>query len=381
MKGLMRTSMTAMFLCLGATVVAAQEGHRVFVALSEHARGRRCLHTQSLLPDGRVLLAGGFVSAEGMLPPGNARLEIFDPRTGTFADAGDSSILRAAHTATTLADDRVVLIGGTALFAVECFDPHTGQLSEMGKILTPRAEHEATLLPDGKILVTGGITGHFLYRNGQFHRRLNALAVAEIFDPVSGTSVRVSPMLVPRRGHTQTLLGDGTVLITGGSWNRLCERFDPRTGKFTPAGQLRTAREDHRASVLADGKVLLSGGSDERGKSLASAEILDPERKTSDLVLGPMSQGREDHTATTLADGTILITGGEDNQAGPDRTDVVLGSVELFDPRTQRFTRLPDLTVPRDDHRATLLGDGRVFIFGGESASDVVLDTGELYVP
>ena len=136
----------------------------------------------------------------------------------------------------------------------------------------------------------------------------------------------------------------------------------------------------HQPTRLPDGRVLVTGGSC-HGKSVATSEIYDPARRTFTRMNGLMSVRREDHTATLLADGRLLITGGEDNQAGPGKTDVVLRGADLLDLKSMLFTRPDDLGSARDDHRATLLTDGRVFIFGGQTTSGKVLDSGEFFVP
>ena len=84
-----------------------------------------------------------------------------------------------------------------------------------------------------------------------------------------------------------------------------------------------------------------------------------------------MNRRREDHTADVLPDGRVLITGGEDNAAGPEGADVVLDDVEVFDPKTETFTRLAPLSVPRDDHCSSMLADGVVLITGGEDKDDM----------
>jgi hypothetical protein len=185
------------------------------------------------------------------------------------------------------------------------------------------------------------------------------------------------------------------VLIAGGDPAGRNLLFEPGTGQVSFVGRLSAPRWDLRATLLDDGRVLLTGGTSDNGKSLASAEIYDPATQRCTRLESLMSVAREDHTATLLADGSVLLTGGEDNEAGPGRRDVVHRAADLFDPRTNTFatlrspdesgrstsSRLGDLTSERDDHRATLLNDGTVFIFGGQTTAETALDTGELFVP
>ena len=119
---------------------------------------------------------------------------------------------------------------------------------------TPRANHTATLLADGRVLVTGGTgTGGLAVPGG------------EIYDPSANTWTPTAHLNVARRGHTATLLPDGTVLIAGGddagTATDTLEIFDPLTGTFAYVdGHLSAARTLHAAAALADGRVFIVGG-------------------------------------------------------------------------------------------------------------------------
>ena len=331
-----------------------------------------------------MLLAGGFKSLAGLLPLGNKDIEVFDPKTETFSVVATLPTMRGIHTATLLPDGRVIFIGGSPSTVVEAFDPKTNTVSRIGRIIKARREHAATLLDNGKILITGGIEVYLRYRNGQFERKIRVVRLSEVFDPKTGTSEELKTRIaVSRRGHTQTLLADGNVLITGGTggdrWGS-CLLLKPGSGDIRIIGRLRTPREDHRATGLADGRLFISGGT-AHGRSVKTCEFYDPAEAKFVAIKGLMSAAREDHTATLLADGRVLLTGGEDNQAGPDKADVVLSSAELFDVKRDAFVKQDGLRTGRDDHRATRLKDGRVFIFGGQTDSGEVLNTGELFIP
>src|SRR2546425_830579 len=109
-----------------------------------------------------------------------------------------------------------------------------------------RAGHTATLLADGRILIVGGETAS------------GPVSQAEIFDPASGGFSVVGSSVVARADHTATLLGDGRVLIAGGrhftTLLDAMELFEPVTGSFVPLPlTLRRPRAGHSATVLADG--------------------------------------------------------------------------------------------------------------------------------
>ncbi|CAF4287176.1 unnamed protein product, partial [Adineta steineri] len=72
-------------------------------------------------------------------------------------------------------------------------------------------------------------------------------------------------------------------------------------------GNINVARTYHTASILGNGKVLLTGGTN--GSPLNSAEIYDPIANTWTST-GTMSVGRQYHTVSVLGNGKILVTGG-----------------------------------------------------------------------
>jgi Galactose oxidase, central domain len=114
------------------------------------------------------------------------------------------------------------------------------------------------------------------------------------------------------------------------------------------------ARQYHTATLLFSGEVLITGGGDPTGPGIfATAELFDPATDTFTAV-GDMTTPRKGHTATLLPDGRVLIAGGFDSAA--------LGTAELYDPKTRTFTRTEDMVA--SGGAATLLDDGKVLIAG-----------------
>jgi len=272
-------------------------------------------HTATLLPSGKVLVAGGQNFTHGVL----ASAELYDPASGTWSPTGSMTTARYLHTATLLPSGKVLVAGGqnstrVVVPSAELYDPASGTWSSTGSMTTARFVHTATLLPSGKVLVAGGAD-----TNG------TVLASAELYDPASGTWSPTGSMTTTRYFHTATLLPSGKVLVAGGqnanSSLASAELYDPVSGTWSSTGSMTTTRFAHTATLLPSGKVLVAGGADAYSW-LASAELYDPASGTWSST-GSMTTARDVHTATLLPSGKVLVAGGAD-------TNGTLASAELF---------------------------------------------------
>jgi N-acetylneuraminic acid mutarotase len=317
-------------------------------------------HTATRLSDGRVLLAGGDLAALG-------RAELYDPSTGGWSATGSMAEARSGHAATLLADGRVLVTGGAntsiCVASAEVYDPASGTWSVTGSMATGRYGHTATLLPDGRVLVAGGdpIAGP-LSSSDVF------LASAEVYDPSTGTWSSTGSMSNARFAHTATLLPDGQVLVSGGAAEhgiggfggpRSADLYDPTTGLWSPTAEPRRSRFAHTATLLTDGRVLTVGGT----SASDSAEIYDPSTRTWSLTGSPHAR-RWLHSAALLPDGRVLVAGGYVFVPPPSNW-ISTASAEVFDPSTDTWTSIDNMTTPRTYPTMTTLADGRILAAGG----------------
>jgi len=93
---------------------------------------RRSAHTATLLANGKVLIAGG-IDPSG---ENTTKAEIYDPGTGTFSLTGSMTAARAGHTATLLATGRVLIAGGSEGATSEVYDPTTRSFALTGEPLS-----------------------------------------------------------------------------------------------------------------------------------------------------------------------------------------------------------------------------------------------------
>jgi hypothetical protein len=279
---------------------------------------------------------------------------------------------RNSHSATLLADGRVLIAGGGTpegtVPSAEIFDPVTGRFTPTGSMTEPRNMHGATLLLDGRVLIVGPTS-------------------AELYDPSAGTFAPTGPPAEERSSPYLLTLDDGRVLLAGGGEGvASAELYDPESGTFRPTGSMIEPHwrgpyaPNDNAVKLEDGRVLFEGGlveswrdSAEPPPVLASAELYDPSTETFTAV-GDLNQARGGHSATLLADGRVLVAGGQTPE-GATRFRMgwmmpALATAEIYDPATGEFQATGSLTTARTGHWAGRLPDGTVLLLGEYDRDD-----------
>jgi RHS repeat-associated protein len=136
-------------------------------------------------------------------------------------------------------------------------------------------------------------------------------------------------------------------------------------------GQAQSTIPGQTITLLSDGRWLVVGGEDASRPS-ARAVILDPATGSS-IALPPLREARAWHTATVLPDGTVLVFGGQTS------TGDVSGTAEVIDPGAGTVELSPALgLMARARHSATLLTDGRLLIAGGHGGGGQPVGFAEL---
>jgi WD40 repeat protein len=322
-------------------------------------------HSATLLPNGKVLVAGG----EGETSPQYSDAYLYDPGSRTFAPTGSMTSGRFFHTATLLPNGKVLVAGGDGGNTAELYDPATGQFTPTGNTNASRFTHTATLLPNGRVLLLGG-------SNGAID------STAELYDPATGTFASTGSLGTGRYLHTATLLPNGKVLVAGGmapagssdSSLSSVELYDPAAGSFAPGGSMNEMRYGHAAALLSNGTVLIANGYNNTTGLLSSAELYDPATGAFAWT-GSSITAHDGATATMLPGGKVLLAYGDGDPSN-----------ELYDPATRMFSLTASQGVDRYDATATLLPDGSVLIVGGGAYLQIpgyvpYLATAELYIP
>ncbi len=325
-----------------------------FTALVNDMTKRRSSHTATLLDDGRVLLAGGYNGGSFL-----NTAEIYDPLLQTFTAVGNLNESRRKHTANLLSNGTVLIIGGSygaGLYrsTTEIFDPLTETFSPGSNLSVGRSIHTTTTMPPGAstdvLFIVGGrdatgtLTSVEIYRDG-------------VITPLG------ADLKEDRGYHTATALDNGDLLVVGGYTDdgaggleaRGAELYDSLAGSFEIIGDFLYPRYNHSAVKMGNGLVLISGGSESAIKVATEMEVYDPEAGESgefidefnytedDEIVAhtgfpefhPPSMGtpRYGHTTTKLANNQIIIVGGRDLSGIIKRDDGSNQSIsEITDP-------------------------------------------------
>ncbi len=229
-----------------------------------------------------------------------------------------------------------------------------GIWTSVGDMAAPRRDHVATRLGDGRVLVLGGSN------------------LAELYDPVLQTFAPTGTTQVAHGSFaTTTLLQDGSVLLVGGTnASHTAELYDPGTETFSLIDTTNAHRVAHSATLLADGRVLIAGGQDRTGpvQSHHFAEIYDPNQGTFSPT-DTLIDDRNGHIAALLPNGEVLIAGG--SQTTIPGAGIWLESAELYDPSGGTFRTAGNMLDNHSVPRGVLLQNGKVLIMGASRAAEL----------
>lgn len=269
-------------------------------------------HTQTTLLDGRVLITGGKIGASGTDEgTGSDTVELFDPATGIFSTGAAMSEARYDSTATLLPDGRVVLAGGSATWQV--FDPSTDSWSAEYALHHNRFAYPAVLITDFPapgdvrvLLIAGWGTG---------------ADTMELLDPNAGTSTLFTSTLTIGVDDLSAMrIPDGRILIVGGQninggdTISDCYLFDPATDTLAQTDSvpsLPNGISDHQMAGFGryfgvfGGESQLSGADTELDYAAVFDSVIEAW-----IWHGTMHHVHDDAAGARLDDGRMLIVGG-----------------------------------------------------------------------
>ena len=403
-------------------------------AACTHMTAPRAGHAMALLPDGRVLISGGF-SFDGNTPPNliyRDDVEVFDPATGGFAPLSPGPVARrAGHASLPVSGASgagILLAGGEGppdaagvnkAVAVRPFELFANGLwTELLPASAARTHAAAAVdLKTGSALLAGGqsgpdVPGVSVYptvtyfdpatnsvQDAALPLRAGPLtdAVAVARANLSAGAQRGGVVLVGGRDANGKVLAQISGLIWGPAPAGNLDFVDDATFK-APAFVLPSPRAHHVALRTVDDLVLTAGGvtaltvgAFDDSNATAAITIIDPVAGQVFDLPAPLSQARADACAVLLDDGTALVAGGAWKDAGGAHS---ARNVDLIaaDRSVRKAFGPPnnagDGMLQAARHRAACLKlrDGSVLVSGGlqfpaVGGTPVVLDSAEIYMP
>jgi N-acetylneuraminic acid mutarotase len=386
-------------------------------------------HTATLLPNGKVLIAGGGDGGGD----GLGGWQLYDPSSNSWSPSSDLLELDGAFRLVANLFQSGPARGKVAVTAslgqTLLFDPATNTWSPTGSMNTPREiGFAATLLSNGEdVLVTGGYNDDSntpfipfataeLYRSaagspwstaGDMARPVFGPAIKlnnsdvlvmggswgqtftgpQIYDPNSNTWSAAASMNTPRTSQVVTALDNGNVLVAagfdaGGTLLKSVELYHPGTNTWGSGADMSTPRDTPAVTLLEhtqnhNGQVLVAGGYDANGNPLTSMELYSPDvdpNKPGSWITINNSISLPYQTATLLKNGKVLFMGAYDSNFNPITT------TQVYDPDNNSWSDPMSMLAPSGVATATLLDDGDVLVTGGD-ANGMILSSAELFHP
>ncbi|MGZ4688683.1 MAG: galactose oxidase-like domain-containing protein [Acidimicrobiia bacterium] len=332
----------------------------------------------ALLHTGKVLLVAGSGNNKSDFTAGTFKTSIWDPQTKTFQSVSTPwDAFCSGHAF--LPDGRLLVAGGTSAFPSAgnanyagskhafIFDPDQSKYVAAPDSTIARWYPTVVELGDGKLFTIGG-----------FDENRTRSRLSEIFDGTQWSAPQAPPAAFPSLPTYPALhlLNDGRLFYSGanvlgtasmvpGIWNIATNDYQ------TVTGLAKKSLRDEAMSVLLppaqDQRVLIIGGGKSNGTALATdtTGLVDLKQPQPTYAAGPSLDTPKLYvSAVILPDSTVLETGGASNSVQVGNNPVY--SAQIFDPKTNTWSKAATPTVPRVYHSsAILLPDARVATFGG----------------
>ncbi|NQU49001.1 MAG: hypothetical protein HQ519_10175 [Planctomycetes bacterium] len=305
----------------------------------------RAFHNAVLLLDGRIMAIGGVIGPFGTGPYYTkvlSSVEIYDPATDSWTNGAPMSQFRAGCTANVLPDGRVLVAGGTkgganrelysvddimttSLRTTEIYDPVSDTWSAGPSMSMPKAGGVSIALDNDEIMIAGGITYTSI-----FGIKIPDFANDVQFYNPSTNSFRNKNMNEKRALFGITKMNNGKVLLSGGAGGDIFsigpivkqEVYNPATNSFSGAPPLTRAVAFSTTVALADGRAMVVGGA--RGDlddpiPVENVWIYDPFANTTTEVAS-MNATHGGHVAVYTGAGNVTVFCGESDSGGSEAT-------------------------------------------------------------
>lgn len=307
----------------------------------------------SLLPNGQIM---SFGRTAGGVP------YLWDPGSGGFTALPSPSLLFCSgHTL--LPNGRLFVAGGHisdghGLPNANIYDHATGAWTARTPMALGRWYPTAVAMGNGEVVVTGGTD-----------QAGNTVQIPEVWKPTGGwRSLTSAPMSLPY--YPRAFLAPNGQMFYAGEMQQTRYLNTAGNGSWSFVANRVVANRDYGSAVMYQpGKILYVGGGD---PPTSSAEVIDlTVASPSWRLTGSMASPRRQTNATLLPNGHVLVTGGS-SASGFSTTSGGVHTAEVWNPQTETWTTLASNTITRVYHgTALLLPDGRVLHTGSGDAGGV----------
>jgi TolB-like protein len=403
---------------------SAPQGHAVLVdpylSVSLGLSAVRARSTATLLPNGKVLIAGGWTTYTATTKTATNTTDLYDPATGAVTPGPNMMYARADHAAVLLQNGKVLIAGGS-LYS-ELYDPQTNAFVGSPKSLSD-VHRGAPLvtLPSGDVLIIGGgdqelrtceryqlSQGSWVPTAKMGLPRRNAVAVllpgatpyvlvvggdgtlpdasidsrnTELYD-INGdswsSSTKMPALWSPRLMPATSLRDGGVLFVGGGRYTDPIWVFHPGPASWAAVGTISGGAYKSGVLLPNDQFLSLSGdfacSSGTGGVYTCGSDVIAPitlqndAGTTADTVVGHMHRARSVAAAVLLPSGKVLVPGGE-SVAFDSELSTLWSDADLLDTLVPVIGPVQPLADAGFlDHTATGLLNGEVLLVGGDPA-------------
>ena len=333
----------------------------------------RAFGSATLLLNGKVLVAGGMTQdlVYGGPPTAYNRADLYDPSSNTWSRTSDMNLARFGHSATLLPDGRVLVAGGldgaiNTLAEAEIFDAASNSWSNVASMAHPRSG-AAALLPNGKVVVLGGSSPY-------------DPASAEQFDPATGLWQAISSMTVARSSASCTLLQDGQLLVLGGGsaerYDSATDSWSSAGSLRSSSGHLAGLLPDGRVlAISAEGQEFYSPVTNSWSNDGSLAGATRAVRISKDEVLavrGAQAARFKPSAGTWSAAGTPLMEAKDAYVTLQDGSVLFLGpTAQRYDPVANAWSLAGTPATGSQAHGAVTLSSGKVLALAANGQTEL----------
>ena len=312
--------------------------------------------------------------------------------------------------ATAVVNGKIYLIGGTlfehergvrradlpgiwrgpfGMSLVEVYDPQTNTWERLTDMPTVRSE-PMTAVVDGKIYVMGGYVG----KDNQ-GVNLKHLKAVEMYDPETDTWVRKQDMSIPCKEFGIGVVAGKIYAIGGYVHPRdqkpeaplridLVEVYDPASDTWTKRSDMPTRRSEVKTAVVQNAIYAIGGVGwpqvgNHGGPFLGTIEVYEP--RINRWTKKPDMPNLRARFSTVVVGGKIYLIGGFTVQAGGATVGEWFASTEVYDPIMEKWHLIPEVPTVRLPFAVAAV-NGKIYVFGGDdkdwelSPTVEVFDTG-----